>query len=100
MKKLPICRLCRNAKKRNGLRKLKYGYDRNAIVTSAKYVWMVVGGGNPCDIRRYQFTHSGAVAQLKHRKQNYRDVAYLNGVWTLFKLVRVNKRSANRKGKK
>ena len=26
--------------------------DKNATSKSAKYVWMVTGGANPCDIRR------------------------------------------------
>lgn len=57
---------------------------------AAKYVWMVVGSDDPCDIRRYAFSHQEAVAQLAHAKKNkYKD--YTGGVWTLFKLVRANK---------
>lgn len=59
---------------------------------SAKYVWMVVGSSNPCDIRRYAFSHKEAIEQLAHRKKGkFKDVLYPNGVWTLFKLVRVKK---------
>lgn len=57
---------------------------------SAKYVWMVVGSNNACDIRRYAFSHEGAIAQLSHVKGDYRDKCG-PGVWTLFKLVRVKK---------
>lgn len=60
---------------------------------SAKYVWMVVGSDNPCDIRRYAFSHQEAVAQLAHVKDGYKD--WKEGIWTLFKLVRVNKKKAN-----
>ena len=61
---------------------------------SAKYVWMVVGSDNPCDIRRYAFTHKQAVEQVAHAsKVKYKD-AFTGGTWTLFKLVRVNKKSA------
>ena len=60
---------------------------------SAKYVWMVVGSDNPCDIRRYQFTHKAAVEQLAHRKQDFKDPCS-GGTWTLFKLVQVNKKKA------
>ena len=59
---------------------------------SAKYVWMVVGSDNPCDIRRYSFSHREGIAQLSHRKRDFRDVG-TGGTWTLFKLVRVNKKS-------
>lgn len=58
---------------------------------SAKYVWMVVGSDNPCDIRRYAFSYEQGVAQLAHaKKSKYKD-GYSGGVWTLFKLVRVKK---------
>jgi len=58
----------------------------------AKYVWMVVGSDNPCDIRRYAFSHKDAVDMLAHaKKHKYKDSP--NGTWTLFKLVRVNKTS-------
>lgn len=56
----------------------------------AKYVWMVVGSDDPCDIRRYAFSHEEAVAQLAHVKNHYKD--YNGGTWTLFKLVQVNKK--------
>ena len=56
---------------------------------SAKYVWMVVGSENPCDIRRYAFSHAEGVAQLAHVKK-YKDQS--GGVWRLFKLVPVNKK--------
>jgi hypothetical protein len=61
---------------------------------SAKYVWMVVGSDNPCDIRRYSFSHAQGVAQLAHakkreRKGRYKD--YTGGTWRLFKLVPVNR---------
>jgi hypothetical protein len=60
---------------------------------SAKYVWMIVGSDNPCDIRRYAFSHAQGVAQLAHaknRKRGYKD--YTGGIWRLFKLVPVNKK--------
>ena len=70
---------------------------------NAKYVWMVVDSEfkrldgsvhkNPCDIRRYAFSHREAVAQLKHTKGKFKDCAG-KGIWTLFKLVKVNKRKA------
>lgn len=63
----------------------------NKPTKSAKYVWMVVGSNNPCDIRRFEFTYQGAVAQLAHRKG--KDYQAHPGVWTLFKLVRVRKSS-------
>lgn len=57
---------------------------------AAKYVWMVVGSDNPCDIRRYAFSHTAGVAQLAHTK-NFKD--YTGGTWRLFKLVPVNKKA-------
>lgn len=55
---------------------------------------MVVGNDNPCDIRRYAFTHAEAVAQLEHAKRrNYEDTGR-GGVWKLFKLVQVDKKKA------
>lgn len=63
---------------------------------SAKYVWMVVGSDNPCDIRRYAFSHKQAVDQLSHVHKNrsgFKDCAGY-GVWNLFKLVPVNKRKS------
>ena len=63
-----------------------------------KYVWMIAGSPNPCDIRRYAYTHRQAVGQLRHvqkTKFGYRDYAYpKTGIWELYKLVRVNKRRA------
>ncbi len=60
----------------------------------ARYVWMVIGNDNPCDIRRYAFSHAEAVQQLAHaRKRNYED-AGRGGKWTLFKLVQVDKKKA------
>lgn len=56
---------------------------------SAKYIWMVIGSDNPCDIRRYSFSHQEGIAQLSHTK-NYKD-GVTGGAWTLFKLVRVNR---------
>jgi hypothetical protein len=56
---------------------------------SAKYVWMIVNSDNPCDIRRYSFSHNEGIAQLAHTK-NYKDVTS-GGEWTLFKLVRVKR---------
>lgn len=67
---------------------------RNKPKKSAKYVWMVVGSDNPCDIRRYAHSHEEAVAQLAHaKKSKYKD-AFTGGVWTLFKLVQVSKASS------
>lgn len=51
----------------------------------AKYLWMV-HGANPCDIRRYAYSHQEAVTMVDHRLS-------LRG-WNLYKLVRVNKRKA------
>src|SRR3990167_1447306 len=65
---------------------------------SAKYLWMVVGSDNPCDIRRYEFTHEGAVSQLNNAK-NHKD-SFTGGTWTLFKLMRVRKTPSTRKSKK
>ena len=56
---------------------------------SAKYVWMVVDSDNPCDIRRYSFSHAEGIAQLAHTK-SYKD--HTGGTWRLFKLVPVNKK--------
>jgi len=61
----------------------------------AKYVWLVKGQKilsgsiNPCDIRRYAFSHEQAVSQ----------VARGNGFdkWNLYKLVKVNKYRSKRK---
>ena len=50
----------------------------------AKYVWMCMDSENPCDIRRYAFSHSQAVSIVKNPKD-----------WNLYKLVKVNKRKAN-----
>lgn len=57
---------------------------------SAKYVWMVVGSDNPLDIRRYSFSHEQGIAQLSHQK-TFKDRG-TGGKWTLFKLVRVNRK--------
>lgn len=57
---------------------------------SAKYVWMVTGSDNPCDIRRYSFSHQQGIEQLSHVEGNYKDTLTL-GKWELFKLVRVKK---------
>ena len=61
-----------------------------------KYVWAVVPEKfEGClDIRRYAYSHNHAISQLKHvqkLKRGYRDCA-TKGIWTLFKLVQVNKR--------
>lgn len=62
---------------------------------AAKYVWMVIGSDNPCDIRRYAFSHEEAVAQLAHAKRaKYKD-KWSGGTWVLFKLVRVNRASTS-----
>jgi len=60
---------------------------------SAKYVWMIVGSDNPCDIRLYAFSHEEGVAQLAHTKGKFKDGLYPNAEWTLFKLVRVKRTS-------
>jgi len=57
---------------------------------SVKYVWMVVGSDNPCDIRRYAFSHREAIAQLSHTKR-FKD-KFSGGEWVLFKLQRVNRK--------
>lgn len=56
---------------------------------SAKYVWMVVGSDNPCDIRRYAFSHEEGIQQLSHTK-DFKD-RWSKGTWRLFKLVPVKK---------
>jgi len=58
---------------------------------SAKYVWMVVGSDNPCDIRRYAFSYKEGMAQLNHTKGKYKD-KFTGGTWGLFKLVRVKRK--------
>ena len=58
---------------------------------SAKYIWMIVGSDNPCDIRRYSFSHSEGISQLSHTK-DYTD-SITGGKWTLFKLVRVKRKN-------
>ena len=64
---------------------------------SAKYIWMIVGSDNPCDIRRYAFSYKQAVSQLEHaKKRKYKD-GFTGGIWTLFKLVRVNRSGKSRK---
>lgn len=60
---------------------------------SAKYVWMVTNSDNPCDIRRYAFSHEQAIEQLSHTKK-FND-PFTGGEWVLFKLIRVNRRSKN-----
>lgn len=63
---------------------------------AAKYVWMIVGSDNPCDVRRYAFSYKEGVNQLAHlrnKKGKYKD-DFTGGVWTLFKLVRVKKTSS------
>lgn len=60
---------------------------------SAKFVWMVVGNDNPCDIRRYSFSHAEGISQLAHvKKRKYED--YTGGKWRLFKLVPVRRDSS------
>lgn len=57
-----------------------------------KFVWAVLPDGNfkGClDIRRYAYDHNSAVSQLKGSKHRCEAT---KGTWTLFKLVRVNKR--------
>jgi hypothetical protein len=63
-----------------------------------RYVWAIVPKtfNGALDIRRYAFSHNQAVAQLSQcrKKHNgYKDCAS-SGIWTLFKLVRVNKRKS------
>ena len=58
---------------------------------SAKFVWMVVGSDNPCDIRRYAFSHDQGKAQLAHVKKNFKD-SFSGGTWRLFKLVPVKRK--------
>lgn len=60
----------------------------------AKYVWMVEGSDNPCDIRRYAFSHGDAVAQLSHAKRKKYKDDFSGGTWRLFKLVPVNREKA------
>lgn len=62
------------------------------LTEHAKYVWMVVGSDNPCDIRRYAFSHKEGVGQLDHVKRNYKDT-FSGGVWRLFKLLPVNRKA-------
>ena len=56
----------------------------------AKYIWLIknqiVSAGfiNPCDIRRYAFSHSEAIAIVNKPDKN----------WSLYKLVKVNKRKS------
>lgn len=76
---------------------LAEGEAKRKPTESAKYVWMIVGSDNPCDIRRYSFSHGEGVAQLAHakkrlRKDRYKD--YTGGTWRLFKLVPVNRETA------
>lgn len=61
-------------------------------IESAKYVWMITGSDNPCDIRRYAFSHEHGISQLAHTK-DYKD-QLTGGKWELFKLVKVNKKKA------
>ncbi len=66
-----------------------------------KFLWAVVPKKfvGCHDIRRYAYTHKEAIAQLKHVNKTWRkygDCAS-KGIWTLFKLVQVNKRRANRR---
>jgi hypothetical protein len=66
-----------------------------------KYVWIVVPKEfKGCiDIRRYAFSHNQAVSQLEHcqskkHPSGFKDCA-TQGIWTLYKLVKVNKRRTN-----
>ena len=54
------------------------------MLEKVKYVWMVVNSGNPCDIRRYAYSHREAIAIVDKKSG-------LKG-WNLYKLVKVNKR--------
>jgi hypothetical protein len=61
-----------------------------------RYVWAVVPKyfKGCLDIRRYAFSYTQAIEQLKHCGRNkgaYKDCA-TEGVWTLFKLKKLNKR--------
>lgn len=55
----------------------------------AKYVWMITGSDNPCDIRRYAFSHKEGIEQLAHSKRKFKD--HTGGEWVLYKLVRVKR---------
>jgi hypothetical protein len=60
-----------------------------------KYVWVVVGSDNPCDIRRYAYSYEQAVSQLSHHKKykrGYKAYGPGGGIWTLYRLVKVDKR--------
>ena len=61
------------------------------------YVWAVVPKVfKGChDFRRYAYTHKQAIEQLRHvrkYRRGYKDCSS-SGIWTLFKLVQVNKRT-------
>lgn len=58
---------------------------------SAKFVWMVEGSDNPCDIRRYSFSHKEGIDQLSHRKNDFTD-QFSGGKWRLYKLVPVDRK--------
>jgi hypothetical protein len=64
----------------------------------AKYVWMIVGSDNPCDIRRYAFSHEEGMEQLSHTK-NFKDFV-TGGTWTLFKLIKVKRQKQPPKGQR
>lgn len=55
---------------------------------TATHVWSVIGGNNPCDIRRYAFSYEQALAQLSHTKK-FTDRR--GEEWVLYKLVRVKR---------
>ena len=54
------------------------------MVYKAKYVWMCMDSENPCDIRRYAFSHRQAIAIVSKDTKG----------WNLYKLTKVNKRKA------
>ena len=56
-----------------------------------KYIWMVKNSGNPCDIRRYAYTHEEAIQQLNHPSGRK------SPNWSLYKLVKINKRQTDKK---
>ena len=58
---------------------------------NAKYVWAVINSDNPCDIRRYSFSHEEGMAQLAHVKNNFKD-QLTGGEWVLYKLLRVKRK--------
>lgn len=50
----------------------------------ARYIWMCMDSAEECDIRRYAFSHTQALAIVSKDRKG----------WSLYKLVKVNKRKA------